>query len=105
MPGRPTPSLADPACLARVVEEIAIVQPKIVVVMGEEALAALNDLDAAARPDGRGRARRGAARSRRRSTRSCVPNIDDALDDEDAKRAFWAAFRALGAWWSDFPPY
>ena len=34
-----------PACVARVVEEIAIVQPKIVVVMGADALAALNELD------------------------------------------------------------
>ena len=38
-------SLADSACIARVVEEIAIVQPKIVVVMGADALAALNELD------------------------------------------------------------
>src|ERR1700756_4466405 len=38
-------SLADPACVARVVEEIAIVQPKIVVVMGPEALAALNEME------------------------------------------------------------
>src|SRR3954471_17482156 len=38
------PSLADPACVARVLEELAIVAPKIVVVMGEDALAALNDL-------------------------------------------------------------
>src|SRR5204863_5009519 len=39
------PSLADPGCVARLVEELAIVQPKIVVVMGEDALAVLNDLD------------------------------------------------------------
>ena len=39
------PSLADPACIARVLEELAIVAPKIVVVMGEDALATLNDLD------------------------------------------------------------
>ena len=39
------PSLADSACIARVVEEIAIVQPKIVVVMGADALAALGELD------------------------------------------------------------
>ena len=32
----PDTSLADPGCVARVAEEIAIVQPKIVVVMGEE---------------------------------------------------------------------
>jgi hypothetical protein len=34
-----------------------------------------------------------------------VPNIDEALDEEPAKRAFWAAFRVLGQWWSDLPPY
>ena len=39
------PSLADPACIAGVVEEIAIVQPKIIVVMGPDALAALDELD------------------------------------------------------------
>src|SRR5882757_2211921 len=38
-------SLADPGCVARVVEELAIVQPRIVVVMGEDALTVLNDLD------------------------------------------------------------
>ena len=38
------PSLADPACVSRLVEELAIVQPRIVVVMGEDALAVLNDL-------------------------------------------------------------
>jgi hypothetical protein len=34
-----------------------------------------------------------------------TPNIDEALDEEDAKRAFWRAFRVLGQWYSDFPPY
>ena len=34
-----------------------------------------------------------------------VPNIDDALDEETAKREFWAAFRVLGQWWADLPPY
>src|SRR6201998_4059890 len=38
------PSLADPGCIARVVAEIAIVQPKIIVVMGPDALAALADM-------------------------------------------------------------
>src|ERR671938_888966 len=37
-------SLAAPECQARLVEEIAIVQPKIVVVMGMEALDCLNEL-------------------------------------------------------------
>jgi hypothetical protein len=34
-----------------------------------------------------------------------TPNIDEALDEESAKREFWKAFRVLGAWYSDFPPY
>jgi uracil-DNA glycosylase family 4 len=97
-------SLAAPECLARLVEEIAIVQPKIVVVMGDEALATLNDLAlplAKAVED-----RPGEVQVLTPSIDALVvPDIDGALDEEDAKRAFWTAFRALGAWWSDFPPY
>ena len=37
--------LAAPECVARLVEELAIVQPKIVVVMGPEALEVLTDLE------------------------------------------------------------
>src|ERR671937_190646 len=37
-------ALAAPECVARLVEEIAIVQPKIVVVMGRDALDTLNEL-------------------------------------------------------------
>ena len=54
-------SLADPECVARIAEEIAIVQPKIVVVMGEDALAVLNDLDLPLSRTGARAARRGAA--------------------------------------------
>ncbi len=32
------PAMADPGCVSRLVEELAIVQPKMVVVMGEDAL-------------------------------------------------------------------
>ena len=39
------PTHASEACVARVAEEIAIVQPRIVVVMGDEALDTLNDLE------------------------------------------------------------
>ena len=48
---------ADDDCVARVAEELAIVQPKIVVVMGEEALRILNDLDMPARTPRQRRAR------------------------------------------------
>jgi uracil-DNA glycosylase len=87
-----------------VLEELAIVQPRIVVVMGEEALAELNDLDVPL-----GRAVEPLAGEIQRLTPSCealyVPDIDRALDDESAKKAFWKAFRALGTWYADFPPY
>ena len=41
----PDPAMADPACVARLVEELAIVSPKIVVVMGADALGVVNELD------------------------------------------------------------
>jgi len=98
------PSLAGPECIARLVEEIAIVQPKIVVVMGPEALEILNDLELPL-------ARRlapdfGVVQKLTPSIDALfVPAIDDSLDEEDAKREFWRSFRVLGDWYADFPPY
>ena len=34
-----------------------------------------------------------------------VPDIDGALDEERAKKEFWRAFRPLGDWYADMPPY
>jgi uracil-DNA glycosylase family 4 len=98
------PSLADPACVARVIEEIAIVAPRIVVVMGPEALAALNDLDIPlARPL---EPRLGEIQQFTPTIDALyVPNIDESLDEQDTKRAFWAAFRTLGEWHAAQPPY
>jgi uracil-DNA glycosylase family 4 len=98
------PALADPTCVARVVEELAIVQPKIVVVMGADALATLNELHIPlARPL---EDLPGELQQLTPSIDALVtPNIDDALDEESAKRTFWAAFRVLGAWYADLPPY
>jgi uracil-DNA glycosylase family 4 len=97
-------SLADPGCIARLVEELAIVQPKIVVVMGEEALAVLNDLGLPLAQPVRGRP--GEVQRLTPSIEALyVPNIDEALDEETAKRAFWSAFRVLGEWYADLPPY
>ncbi len=97
-------SLADPACIARVVEEIAIVQPRIVVVMGEDALAVLNDLSLPlARPV---KPQHGVVQQLTPSIDALlVGDIDDSLDEEVAKRAFWAAFKVLGEWYADLPPY
>jgi uracil-DNA glycosylase len=98
------PVLADPGCVARVVEELAIIGPKIVVIMGDEALAVLGDLDVPlARPVA---PLPGEVQTLTPSIDALyVPNIDDALDDETAKREFWSAFRVLGQWWADLPPY
>jgi uracil-DNA glycosylase family 4 len=96
--------MAAPECKARVLDELAIVQPKIVVVMGKEGLDELNGLGVplAARVE----ANPGEIQ---KLTGSCdalyVPDIDSSLDDERAKRAFWGAFRSLGEWYADFPPY
>ena len=100
----PDTALAAPECIARLVEEIAIVQPKMVVVMGPEALEVLNDLELPL-----ARAVTPSAGEIQELTPSMnalyTPNIDEALDEEQAKRAFWKAFRVLGDWYSDFPPY
>jgi uracil-DNA glycosylase len=98
------PAMADPACVGRLTEELAIVQPKMLVVMGEDSLAVINELGIPL-----ARELDAIPGELQRFTPSIealyVPNIDDALDEESAKRAFWTAFRVLGQWWADLPPY
>jgi uracil-DNA glycosylase len=85
--------------------ELHIVQPKLVVPMGEEAVQFLNSVDFPLadrlefRPDG--------ALQRFTSTVEAlvVPDIDGSLDEASAKTRFWNAFKPLGAWWSQLPPY
>jgi uracil-DNA glycosylase family 4 len=98
------PAMADPGCVARLLEELAIVSPKILVAMGPEALAVLGELEIPlARPV---EARLGEIQSLTPSIDLLyVPNIDEALDDDAAKRQFWTAFRMLGQWWEELPPY
>jgi len=96
--------MSAPECRARVLDELAIVQPRIVVVMGERALSELNELGV---PLGRELAP--LVGRIQKLTPSCdalyVPDIDAALDQEPAKRAFWKAFKSLGDWYADLPPY
>ena len=99
------PSMADPGCVARLAEELAIVSPKMLVVMGEDALAVVNELDIPLRreldcgsggdPGVHPRDRCAVRPQHRRGARRGVR----------AKRAFWSAFRVLGQWWADLPPY
>jgi len=84
--------------------EIHIVQPKLVVVMGERSIAFLNDVrfplsDAVDATEG----------TLQRFTPTIealvTPDVDDSLDDQPAKTRFWNAFKALGPWWAEQPPY
>jgi uracil-DNA glycosylase family 4 len=100
----PEPDLAAGECVGRLVEEMAIVQPKIVVVMGEPALRILNGLGVPLareiQPD------EGAIQAFTPTIDALyVPDIDASLDEEDAKSRFWRAFKTLGVWYDDLPPY
>ncbi len=98
------PVMADPACVARLVEELAIVSPRLVVVMGAEALGVVNDLQIPLASEVRPVL--GQLQRLTPSTDALyVPNIDESLDEERAKREFWSAFRVVGQWWADLPPY
>ena len=85
--------------------ELHIVQPKLLVVMGTDAV---RFLDAAAFPlaDPLADAKPGTVARLTPTIEAIVtPDIDTALDDEASKTAFWAAFKALGPWWAQLPPY
>jgi uracil-DNA glycosylase len=98
------PEQAAEECVGRVVEEIGIVQPRIVVLLGERALTTLNELSL---PLARElEALMGEVQSLTPSIDALlVPDIDDSLDEQDRKQEFWSAFRALGDWYADLPPY
>jgi len=100
----PEPDLAAGECVARVVEELAIVQPKIIVVMGEPALRILNGLSVPlSRPI---EGREGEIQPFTPTIDALyVPDIDESLDEEGAKQRFWRAFKTLGEWYDDLPPY
>jgi uracil-DNA glycosylase family 4 len=96
--------LASERCVARVAEELAIVQPRMVVVMGEPALDVLNGLELPlAQPIA---AEPGAIQRLTPTVEALyVPDIDESLDEESSKQRFWSAFRELGDWYADLPPY
>ena len=98
------PGYASSECISRVAEEIAIVNPRIVVVMGEEALETLNDLELPLSEQVR--AVEGEIQRLTPTIDALfVPDIDLSLDEEDAKQRFWDSFRVLGDWYAELPPY
>jgi uracil-DNA glycosylase family 4 len=98
------PEQAAEECIARIAEEVAVVQPRIVVVMGERALAALNRLEL---PLASPLEPRLGEVQRLTPTIDAlyVPDIDASLDSQQAKQDFWRALRPLGDWYADQPPY
>jgi len=84
--------------------ELHIVQPKLLVLMGEPTVEFVNalrfpladEIDAEA-----------AGLQRFTATIEAVvtPDIDTALDEAPAKTAFWNAFKAVGSWYAELPPY
>src|SRR5437879_6993379 len=75
--------------------ELHIVQPKLVVVMGERVLAFVNELEF---PLAEPVAYEPARMQRLTPTIGAlvVPDIDEALDEQAAKTRFWNAYKALG---------
>ncbi len=84
--------------------ELHIVQPKLVVVMGEHALEFLNGIEfplsvaVTTAP--------GDLQELTPTVEALyVPDVDASLDEQPAKTAFWNAFKTLGEWWASLPPY
>jgi uracil-DNA glycosylase family 4 len=87
------------------IRELHIVQPKILVVMGEASTRFLDGLDFPLADPLSNRETGVLHRFTATIEAIVTPDIDDALDDQAAKTAFWNAFKALGPWWAELPPY
>lgn len=91
-------------CPPWLLRELATVMPKLVVAMGERTLAALNALDQPLseplRPE------IGVIQRWTPTIEALyVPDIDESLDEQGAKRRFWEAFRVIGDWHDRQAPF
>lgn len=84
--------------------ELHIVQPKLLVAMGEQTVEFVNKL-AFPLSDPLDPGVDGLQRFTGTIEALVVPDIDAALDEAPAKTAFWNAFKAVGAWYAELPPY
>lgn len=90
------------AWLAR---ELHIVQPKLLVAMGDETVTFVNELRFPL-ADQLASKRVGELQRFTPTIDALVtPDIDRSLDEQGAKTRFWNAFKALDRWWADLPPY
>ena len=95
---------ADAEAQGWLTRELHIVQPKLVVVMGDDARAFLNGVDFPLASE-IGPALGELQPFTPTIEALVVPDIDASLDDSAAKTSFWNAFKVLGEWWSQTPPY
>ena len=95
---------ADDEARGWLTRELHIVQPKLVVVMGEDALDCLDELRfPLASPV---EAKPGELQRFTPTVEALfVPDIDASLDQQADKTRFWNAFKVLGPWWAELPPY
>jgi len=95
---------AEENCPYYFLEELHVTRPKLLVVMGERTMHLLNrHLVAGMRPLVW---EPGVLQQFTPFCRGLVtPDVDEALDEKEAKAAFWQAFRTLGDWFRDEPPY
>jgi uracil-DNA glycosylase len=84
--------------------ELRIVEPKLLVVMGDDAREFLNG---ARFPLSQPVEAKVGELQRFTPTVEAlaVPDIDSSLDEASAKTAFWNAFKTVGPWWAALPPY
>ena len=95
---------ADAEARSFLMRELHVVQPKLIVVMGEDALRFLNELEfplADTLNEKVGELQRFTPTIEA----LLVPDIDASLDEQPAKTRFWNAFKQLGPWWAELPPY
>ena len=84
--------------------ELRVVEPKLLVVMGEDALEFLNGVGFPLSTPIESKLGE-LQRFSPTIEALAVPDIDLALDEAPAKTAFWNAFKAVGPWWAALPPY
>jgi uracil-DNA glycosylase len=85
--------------------ELHIVQPKLVVVMGGGAVSFVNDLGFPLADPLDADAIGVVGRFTPTIEALVTPDVDESLDDQTEKTRFWNAFKALGPWWAEQPPY
>lgn len=98
------PAEGEQNCSVYWIEEFHITQPRLLVILGEQALDVVNST----KVPGMRELEWDPGRLQD-FTQFCkalvAPDIDESLDDEQSKTEFWKSFRNIGDWFKDEPPY